>query len=63
MRRAKDIFPYWENYDLIIWRKDPSGYTNIKGLFRNDSWGTAEKISVNNCGVWELPNKYVKYFK
>lgn len=62
IKRAKDISPYWDNYNLIIWKKDPSGFTNIKGLFRN-TWGIAEKISVNNDGVWELPKKYVKYFK
>lgn len=63
IKRAKDIYPYWDNYDLIIWKKDSLGFTSLKGLFRNNSWGTAERISVNNTGVWELPNKYVKYFK
>lgn len=63
IKRAKDISPFWENYDLVIWKKDSSGYTNIKGLFRKNSWGIAERISVNSNGVWELPKKYVKYFK
>ncbi len=63
IKRAKDISPYWDNYDLIIWRKDPSGFTNTKGLFRNNSWGITEKVSVNSTGVWELPKKYVRYFK
>ena len=63
IKRAKDISPYWDNYVLIIWRKDPSGFTNIKGLFRNNSWGITEKVSVNSTGVWELPKKYVRYFK
>lgn len=63
IKRAKDISPYWENYDLIIWKKDSSGFSSIKGLFRKNSWGLAERISVNNDGVWELPNRYVKYFK
>jgi hypothetical protein len=62
IKRAKDVSPYWDNYNLIIWKKDPSGFTNIKGLFR-DTWGIAETFSVNNEGVWELPKKYVKYFK
>ena len=54
---------YWDNYDLILWNKNVGGYTNKKGLFRNNSWGIAEKVSVNNSGVWVLPKKYVKYFK
>ena len=47
----------------VIWKKDKGGYTNLKGLFRKDEWGTAEKISVDNDGIWKLPAKYVKYFK
>jgi hypothetical protein len=54
---------FWNNYDLIIWKKDSGGYTNTKGLFRKDEWGTAEKISVDQKGIWKLPLKYVKYFK
>ncbi len=54
---------FWDNYDLIIWNKNNSGFTNIKGLFRNNSWGLADKISVSDQGVWKLSKKYVKYFK
>ena len=63
IKKAKNIVPYWDNYDLIIWKKDISGYTSIKGIFKNDTWGTAEKISVNNQGIWKIPTKYVKHFK
>jgi hypothetical protein len=31
-------------------------------MFR-DEWGLAEKIAVNEQGIWKLPKKYVKYFK
>jgi hypothetical protein len=48
---------------LIIWKKDSGGYTDITGMYRKDTWGKAEKISVNHEGVWKLPKKYVKYFK
>lgn len=54
---------FWENYDLILWNKNSSGYTNIKGLFKNDAWGIAERVSVNSNGTWILPKTYVKYFK
>jgi hypothetical protein len=53
---------FWNNYDLIIWNKNSSGYMNKNGMFRN-KWGLAEKISVNEQGIWKLPKKYVKYFK
>ena len=54
---------FWNNYDLVIWKKDNRGYSDIKGIYRNDAWGKAEKISVNSEGIWKLPNKYVKHFK
>jgi hypothetical protein len=54
---------FWNNYDLVIWKKDHGGYTDIKGMYLNNAWGKAEKISVNNQGIWKLPKRYVKYFK
>lgn len=63
IRRAKNIQPFWSNYDLVIWKKDPSGFTNVKGMFRNESWGIAERIPVDNQGIWKLNSKYVRYFR
>lgn len=54
---------YWDNYDLIIWKKDYSGFTNKNGVFRQNVWGIADRISVSNKGTWILPKRYVKYFK
>ena len=54
---------FWNNYDLVIWKKDSGGYTDIKGMYRKDAWGKAEKISVSREGIWKLPKRYVKYFK
>lgn len=61
--KGKTQESYWNNYDLVIWKKDNGGYTSVKGLFREDQWGTAEIISVDNKGIWKLPLKYVKHFK
>jgi hypothetical protein len=61
--QTKNQESFWKNYDLIIWKKDSGGYTDITGMYRKDTWGKAEKISVNHEGVWKLPKKYVKYFK
>ena len=55
--------PYWENYDLIIWKKNNNGYTNQRGMFRKNSWGVADRVPVENNGIWKLPTQYVKYFK
>ena len=54
---------YWDNYDLLIWKKNPGGFTNVKGMFRKDSWGIAERVPVSENGIWKLPKHYVKYFK
>lgn len=54
---------FWDNYDLVIWNKNSNGFTNIKGLFRNNSWGLMDKISINEQGIWKLSKKYVKYFR
>jgi len=54
---------FWENYDLVIWNKNNNGFTNIKGLFRNNTWGLMDKISINDQGIWKLSKKYVKYFR
>jgi len=54
---------FWNNYELVIWKKDSGGFSDVKGMYRNSSWGKAEKFSVDEDGVWKLPKKYVKYFK
>lgn len=54
---------YWENYDLVIWKKNINGYTSIKGSFQDNSWGISDRVSVNNQGIWKISSKYVKYFK
>ena len=60
--KTKTQEAFWNNYELIIWKKNSAGYTDKKGMFRNE-WGLAEKIAVNEQGIWKLPKKYVKYFK
>ncbi len=54
---------YWENYDLVIWKKNNNGYTSPKGLYQDNSWGISDRVSVSNQGMWKIPTKYVKYFK
>jgi len=63
IKKAKSVTPYWDNYDLVIWKKDINGFTNVKGMFKENTWGTAERISVDSNGIWKLPVKHVKHFK
>ena len=43
-------------------QKNMSNILNINGLF-NKHWGIADKVSVDNKGMWVLPKQYVKYFR
>lgn len=61
--RKPSLEPFWDNYDLIIWKQDHGGFTDVNGMYRNSTWGKAERISVSNTGTWKLPKKYVRYFK
>lgn len=61
--KKKSLDTYWDNYDLIIWKKNHSGFTDLKGMFRNNSWGIAETVKVNDDGIWKLSKKYVRHFR
>jgi hypothetical protein len=54
---------YWNNYNLIAWEKNSSGYFNLKGIYRNNSWGIANEFPVNSKGIWSIPLKHVRHFK
>ena len=58
IKKAKNVTPFWDNYDLVIWKKDINGFTNVKGMFKENTWGTAERISVDSDGIWKLPHSY-----
>lgn len=60
--KTKNQKSFWNNYDLIIWSKNSSGYSDKRGMFLKE-WGMAEIIPVNEQGLWKLPKRYVKYFK
>jgi hypothetical protein len=56
-----DIF--WDNYDLVLWKKNNNGFTDKKGMFRKGTWGIATRLRMTQYGTWVLNKKYVKYFK
>jgi len=59
----KKMDSYWDNYNFIIWEKNSGGFCDVKGMYRNKSWGIANEFSVTLEGTWVFPPKYVKYFK
>jgi hypothetical protein len=44
--KSKNLDLFWNNYSLIIWKKNNSGYTNKKGLFRKNEWGSEQRRAV-----------------
>lgn len=58
-----DTDTYWNNYTFVIWKKNIGGFSDTKGVYRNNNWGIAYKFPVNSKGNWELPLKYVRHFK
>ena len=59
---SKAVKSFWDNYSLVVWKKNNSGFTNKNGLFKNE-WCIAEKFAINNDVLWKLPSQYVKNFK
>lgn len=49
----------WNGWTIIEWKKNPDGYWNKFGSFRNGSWGVERKMPVQDNGTWRVPVKYV----
>jgi len=54
---------FWDGYTLVVWKRDPSGFSNKRGMFRNETWGLTTRFNMTDGGVWDLPERYVKYIK
>jgi hypothetical protein len=46
---------WWENYDLIIWKKNPGAWSKKNGKMYNGNWGTILRIPVSTEGTWRVP--------
>ena len=51
---------YWDGWDIVSWVRNPNGATNIRGMFRDGSWGIAKYFRMNSNGEWAVPDKYVR---
>ena len=47
---------WWENYDIVMWNKNPSGFFKKNGKILNSQWGTVRRIVVNRDGLWKVPS-------
>lgn len=51
--KGKDVF--WDGWDILIFKKNPSGYMVKNGMFRNGQWGTVRRVKTTERGTWRLP--------
>ena len=51
---------FWDNYDLIIWKPERSGYTRTNGMLRDGDWGIHERVRLNSRGRYSVPEFYAK---
>lgn len=49
---------FWDGWNIVIWKPNPNGATNKKGMFRKGRWGIADRYSVKSDGTWRIPTKY-----
>jgi len=50
---------YWDGWDIVKFTVSPNGYTQKNGMFRNNNWGFAVKIRLQDSGTWSVLSKYV----
>ena len=53
---------YWQGWDIMVWRENPSGWSKSDGGFNRDmpsgrGWGILHKISPDSNGRWRVRNE------
>ncbi len=55
----KNQFLDWDGYDIITRRRDPKGYSDKRGVFKNGEWWIQFRYPLADDGTWSVPNIYV----
>jgi hypothetical protein len=42
----------WNGWNIEIFKPTPTGYTNVRGAFRNGTWGTLTTVAPDSKGNW-----------
>lgn len=45
---------YWDGWNVVKFKKDPSAFTSVNGVFRNGHWGKTTTFPVTERG-WDIP--------
>ena len=48
---------FWDGWDIVVFRRNHNGATNVRGMYRNGSWGIATKYPLNDDGTWKVHSK------
>ena len=55
--RGVDVF--WDGYNMVFFKSDPTAFKKITGKFRNGVWGETTTIKCDDQGFWNVPVKLV----
>jgi hypothetical protein len=47
---------WWDNYDIIIWKKNPGAWSKKNGKLYNGKWGNIIRIPISSEGTWRMPS-------
>ena len=55
----------WDNYDIILFKPTPKGFTDRRGAFRQQGrnkgrWGIQIRIPVTYRGTWKVHERNVR---
>lgn len=50
----------WEQWDIIIFRKNPAAASKVSGRFLDGRWGFESTVSVDTDGLWRVPTRNVR---
>ena len=51
---------FWDGFTIVKWSPSNNGYTDPKGLFKNNKWGYSARFGLKPNGTWELSDKYAR---
>jgi hypothetical protein len=57
----RNKFLAWDGYTVTTWRRDPRGYSDKRGQFRNGEWGFLFSYPCGPDGKWNIPESYVRH--
>jgi hypothetical protein len=51
----KNRAAFWDGWDIVVFRPNHNGATNLRGMYRNNMWGIATNYPLKDDGTWLVP--------